>query len=187
MPQLNKCVSSARLIGIVQAHRAFAYQGGPLPIDRQFVEVASQGRPPELRFRFASACAEGGCANWGANGCGIAAQISRSDRTSMSELPNCGIRPQCRLFPDRGVIRACAGLLRNCARLRRSAFFRNADCFSTIVAFRKRIDRQERHSPIVSPGTKKGNPNPNGSTGRCSCWECCGTAVGFGLASRSVL
>jgi hypothetical protein len=103
----HKCASGAQLIGIVQADGSVAFLGNPLSVDRQFVEIASQGRPPELRFRFASACAEGGCANWGANGCGIAAQISRSDGIGRSELPDCGIRPQCRWFRDRGA-NACA-------------------------------------------------------------------------------
>src|SRR5262245_40084522 len=79
----HKCVSGAQLIGIVQANGLVAFLGNPLPIDRQFVEIAHQGRPPELRFRFANACAKCGCANWGTNGCGIAAQISRSEETSM--------------------------------------------------------------------------------------------------------
>jgi hypothetical protein len=102
-----KCVSGARLIGIAQADGSIAFFGKPLPIDQRFVDTAAQGRPAEQRFRFAGACAKGGCANWGGSGCGIAAQISRSDEAGTSELPNCGIRPQCRWFRDRGAS-ACA-------------------------------------------------------------------------------
>ena len=78
-----------------------------LPVDRQFVQIASQGRPPELRFRFAGPCAEGRCINWHGSGCGIAAQVAQPDDTRKSELPNCGIRPLCRRYRDRGES-ACA-------------------------------------------------------------------------------
>jgi hypothetical protein len=100
-------VSAARLIGIVQGDGSVAFLGQPLTIDRQFVDVAAQGRPAELRFRFASPCAKSGCANWSGCGCGIATSITQSIAAAASELPNCGIRPQCRWFREHGA-RACA-------------------------------------------------------------------------------
>jgi hypothetical protein len=102
----HKCTSGAQLIGIVQADGRVGFLGQPLPIDRNFVEIATQGRPPELRFRFASPCAKSRCANWGGTGCGIAAGLPKSAAPAEGNLPNCGIRPQCRWFREQGE-RAC--------------------------------------------------------------------------------
>jgi hypothetical protein len=104
-----KCVAGSQLIGILQANGSVAFLGVPLTIDKQFVDTAAQGRPAELRFRFAGRCAKGGCANWAADGCGIAARISVSSGSTAArgELPDCGIRADCRWFRERGAT-ACA-------------------------------------------------------------------------------
>lgn len=82
-----KCVSGARLFGIVRADGTVAFLGEPLPIDRRFVDVATEGRPPELRFRFAGTCAEAACANWRAGACGIAAATAtESSAAAASEI-----------------------------------------------------------------------------------------------------
>jgi hypothetical protein len=102
-----KCVSGARLIGILQGSGSVAFLGSPLPVDRRFVENAAQGRPAELRFRFAGACAQCRCANWQNHSCGVAAKLAPVEADAAVELPNCGIRPRCRWFAERGAA-ACA-------------------------------------------------------------------------------
>jgi hypothetical protein len=102
-----KCVSGARLIGIVQGNGSVAFLGSPLPVDRQFVDNAAQGRPAELRFRFAGACAKCSCANWKNDSCGVAAKLAPVGASTAVDLPNCGIRPRCRWFAERGAA-ACA-------------------------------------------------------------------------------
>ena len=102
-----QCVSAAQLIGIVNADGSVAFLGRPLPLNDQFVQIAAQGRPPELRFRFVHECAEGGCANWSGRRCEVAAQVSNSDRFPSPDLPRCGIRSECRWFSEQGP-KACA-------------------------------------------------------------------------------
>ena len=101
------CTSGAKLIGIVEATGSVAFLGTPLPIDQHFVTIAAQGRSTGLRFRFANGCARDGCANWNGDCCGIAARISKAVSGDARALPNCGIRPQCRWYRERGE-RACA-------------------------------------------------------------------------------
>jgi hypothetical protein len=54
----------ALLIGIVQPDATVAIAARAIPVSREFVETASAGRKPEMRFRFAGACMEGNCAQW---------------------------------------------------------------------------------------------------------------------------
>jgi hypothetical protein len=115
----HKCMSGARLIGIVQENGSVAFLGQALPIDRRFVQIATQGRPPELRFRFANTCAEGVCANWAGDSCGIAAQISPTG-TATGGPPNCGIRTQCQWYRQRGATAcvACPEIVRGSEEVR---------------------------------------------------------------------
>jgi hypothetical protein len=103
----SKCISGAKLIGIVQADGWVAFLGNPQPIDRQFVAIASRGRAPELRFRFASPCVQSTCVNWAGGCCGIAAKLSAATEENAPPLPSCGIRRECRWYAERGA-RACA-------------------------------------------------------------------------------
>ena len=108
------CVSGAHLIGVVQANGRVAFLGRPLEVDRTFVDIAKQGRPPELRFRFSAACAESACANWKLGVCRVAAQISQPAAVSTTELPNCGIRAGCRWYHEQGcdACAACPSIVR---------------------------------------------------------------------------
>ena len=103
----HQCVSGSQLIGIVQADGSVAFLGNPQPIDQQFVAVAAQGRAPELQFRFANNCAQSACANWAGNCCGIAARIAAAVAVDTQNLPDCGIRAECRWYSERGA-HACA-------------------------------------------------------------------------------
>lgn len=102
----SKCVSGAKLIGIVQADGSVAFLGSPQPVDQQFVAIASRGRAPEMRFRFANPCVRGACANWAGVGCGLAAKMTAAAELA-SPLPGCGIRSDCRWYAEQGG-RACA-------------------------------------------------------------------------------
>ena len=82
----------SRLLGVRQEDGTVAILPEPLPINKQFIEAASHGDPPEQRFRFTNKCVEGGCKQWNGKGCGIAEQIvkhmHRVDVTA--DLPACG-------------------------------------------------------------------------------------------------
>ena len=96
------CQENAELIGIRQSNGAIAFLGTPVAVDRNFVRIAAEGRPPELRFRFAGPCAQGSCANWTGTGCAVAASISRPGAAAVAALPECGIRQRCRWFHQHG-------------------------------------------------------------------------------------
>lgn len=56
------CEEDGLLIGIVQPDATVAIAARAMPLSREFVEAASAGRKPEMRFRFAGACVEQNCA-----------------------------------------------------------------------------------------------------------------------------
>jgi hypothetical protein len=103
------------LIGIVEASGTVSFLGTPVEIGSEFVATATRGRSPGLRFRFANGCAEGGCANWTGDGCGIAAAIVQGANAAPI-LPHCGIRQQCRWYRDRGgrACAVCSHVMRGC-------------------------------------------------------------------------
>jgi hypothetical protein len=107
-----RCTPGAILLGIVLPDGRFAYARDRVAIDREFVEVARNGRPPEQRFRFSSPCVESGCRQWTGARCSVidavvefAAAESATPSTS-DALPGCSIRPNCRWFHQRGAL-AC--------------------------------------------------------------------------------
>ena len=104
-----KCVDKALLIGIIGADGKVNYVNPAPTVNPEFVEVASQGRPPEQRFRFAAPCVTSSCAHWSGARCGVVdlalsvAESSPEDPAASSEpLPRCAIRSQCRWFAQRG-------------------------------------------------------------------------------------
>ena len=97
----------AILLGLVTPASKVAYLTPEMRIDEEFVDVASKGRRPEKRFRFAGDCVEGGCAQWTGSRCGVidaALTDARSATISSEEpsLPKCSIRSRCRWFSQRG-------------------------------------------------------------------------------------
>ena len=102
----HRCVSGASLIGIRDADGRITFLGTPLKIDADFVRVARRGSPPETRFRFASPCAEGLCANWEGGRCGVVARVARDRPERPVALPDCAIRDRCRWHAERGEV-AC--------------------------------------------------------------------------------
>ena len=96
-------------MGIVQSDGTIAYVGQRLTVDESFVQIASEGRSPEKRFRFSDHCVECGCKQWTGTECGVIDDvIQRLPPPAMAQsLPKCSIRPECRWFSQAGP-RACA-------------------------------------------------------------------------------
>lgn len=55
------CRPGAVLLGIVLPNGRIAYAADRVVVDEEFVRIAHEGRPPEQRFRFSSACMAGAC------------------------------------------------------------------------------------------------------------------------------
>jgi hypothetical protein len=108
------CEPGASLIGIVLPNGTVAFSKERIVIDAAFVEVARQGRTPEKRFRFSSACKRAACIQWADDRCGIADVIVREHEDALRPnapfvLPECSIRPRCRWHLQSGdaACRAC--------------------------------------------------------------------------------
>jgi hypothetical protein len=96
------------LIGIAGADGEIAFLGTALPVNHQFVRIARQGRPPELRFRFANTCGQQNCAHWSRDHCSLAETLVTTESSTQSaDLPACGIRDSCRWFIEQGL-KVCA-------------------------------------------------------------------------------
>lgn len=72
----------------------------PLPVDRAFIDAASEQGRPEGRFRFAGHCVETGCQNW-AGHCRFGASLMEHP-PQVAEIPACGIRATCRWHAQHG-------------------------------------------------------------------------------------
>jgi hypothetical protein len=111
------CVDKALLIGIIGPDGKVAYLNPAPTVDQKFVDVASQGRPPEQRFRFAAPCVTSSCAHWSGARCAVvdhALSVAEGSTespaaTSSEPLPRCAVRSQCRWFAQRGrdACKAC--------------------------------------------------------------------------------
>jgi hypothetical protein len=103
------CHEGAILVGIVMPDGRVAFASDRVVVDGEFVQIARQGRSPESRFRFGSACAKSGCAQWTGERCGVIDSVLEAapGEAGASELPECSIRHQCRWFNQRGAA-ACA-------------------------------------------------------------------------------
>jgi hypothetical protein len=98
----------AILVGIVMPDGRVAFASDRMVVDAEFVQIARRGRSPESRFRFGSACAKGGCAQWTGERCGVIDRVMEAaPREASSALPECSLRSQCRWFNQRGAA-ACA-------------------------------------------------------------------------------
>ena len=100
----SKAQSGAQLLGVRQDDGTVAILPQPLRIDEAFLEIATATAPAEQRFRFTNKCVESGCAQWTGTRCGVADKaLSVIDALLTSdELPECGIRAQCRWFRQSG-------------------------------------------------------------------------------------
>lgn len=99
----------AILVGIVMRDGRVAFASDRIVVDAEFVRVAREGRSPENRFRFGSACMKSGCAQWTGERCSVIDRQMEAARVEAAphELPDCSLRSQCRWFNQRGAA-ACA-------------------------------------------------------------------------------
>lgn len=113
----SECRPGALLLGIVLPDGRVAFAHDKIVIDEEFIRTARQGRPPEKRFRFSTACAQGACRQWDGGGCSLIDRLvdhfgqhpellEESESDEGFELPYCSIRDECRWYRQHGD-RAC--------------------------------------------------------------------------------
>jgi hypothetical protein len=95
----------AIILGVVNADGSIAYLRDRLVATRDFVDIASVGREPEQRFRFASPCRQGNCKQWVDGKCSVPDGVKEIVPASMvaDRLPRCSIRPHCRWYQQSGA------------------------------------------------------------------------------------
>lgn len=96
--------AGSRLLGIVNGEGEVDILETPLTLDDGFIEAASQGRPPEQRFRFVNKCVKSGCKQWDGQACGVIKNVLEKveEQYWKSELPGCNVRSSCRWFAQEG-------------------------------------------------------------------------------------
>ena len=96
------------MIGIVRLNGRIAFAATPMVVDEEFVRQAEAVGTPERYFRFANPCAQGGCAQWAGDHCGVIETVLAGNQNEMETetLPDCLIRPSCRWYYQSGV-QAC--------------------------------------------------------------------------------
>lgn len=105
----HRCETGSILLGIVMRDGRVAFSSERIVVSEEFVQIASQGRTPEKRFRFGGNCVQAGCKQWTDGQCGVIEKVVADVDTSNEPagLPECSIRPECRWFDQRGPA-ACA-------------------------------------------------------------------------------
>jgi hypothetical protein len=100
----SKAQEGARLFAVRQEDGTMAILPQPLQINADFIREANSSSSAEQRFRFTNKCVESGCAQWTGSRCGVADKVLSvlEDLPVKDELPECGIRPQCRWFRQSG-------------------------------------------------------------------------------------
>lgn len=104
----SMCGEGAILLGVVQKDGHVYFLNEKMIVNKEFVEIARNGRSPEKRFRFSNTCMQGSCTQWSVNRCGVIDELIKifGPRDEPAELPNCSIRAQCRWYKQHGG-RAC--------------------------------------------------------------------------------
>ena len=99
------CQSGAQLIGVVLRNGRVAFSAETRLVDGEFVREAQAVGTPERYFRFASPCAQGACAQWAGDRCGVIETVlTENDRTEALEPPpECAIRSSCRWYVQTGL------------------------------------------------------------------------------------
>jgi len=98
------CKVGSELLGIVQADGTISYLPQRPVVEEQFVQIASEGRSPEKRFRFSNECAESKCRQWAGTRFGVIDTVVKLlPHKAIHSPPKCGIRAECRWFSQVGV------------------------------------------------------------------------------------
>lgn len=100
----SKCKEGSDLLGIINDKGLVDILEHPLPVTKDFIEIAKKGRSPEQRFRFTNKCVEGGCAQWTGSRCAVIDKVllELNELASLNGLPLCEIRPRCRWYNQSG-------------------------------------------------------------------------------------
>ncbi|GAA2788282.1 hypothetical protein GCM10010441_11670 [Kitasatospora paracochleata] len=107
------CAPGAGLLGVVSEPGRLAYLPVTVLVDRTFAERAATARL-EGHYRFTGPCAEGGCAQWTGEACGVIDRALDAPASGAEcevrpvgalerPFPDCGIRGDCRWFAQRGA------------------------------------------------------------------------------------
>ena len=94
----------AVVIGAVQQDGRVAHFATTLVANEAFLATVGAQGSPEQRFRFSSPCAEGKCAQWTGQACGLIDRLAKSltnateASTAEDPAPPCTIRAGCRWF-----------------------------------------------------------------------------------------
>ena len=100
----SRCEDGHILLGVVQADGTVGFLSERMTLGLEFVEIASKGRRPEKRFRFASTCVKTACRQWKGGRCGVIDQVLDSVPAALrsTRLAQCSIRDQCRWHQQEG-------------------------------------------------------------------------------------
>jgi hypothetical protein len=105
-----RCDNGAVLLAMPGDGGQAEFFGHPVAVPEALLTFAAAGGTPETSFRFASPCRHQGCRHWSGTRCGVidAAQpLLAPHAAPANELPECGIREQCRWHLQTGPA-ACA-------------------------------------------------------------------------------
>ncbi len=114
----SRCKPGALLLGIVLPNGRIGYSRKRLVVNGEFVQIATQGRAPEKRFRFSSPCVQSACKQWSAGRCGVIDEVlaELEPTQDAQRLPQCAIRSACRWFLQHGAAacRVCPLVITDC-------------------------------------------------------------------------
>lgn len=129
-----RCEPGATLLGMVRDDGTVGHLPQRYVVDEDFVRTANADGLAETRFRFASPCAEGRCAQWTGTGCGIVARAAEElAQRHRPVLPKCSIRPSCRWFAEKAdaACRVCHFVVTDDAEASRT--YRDGSQFASLA------------------------------------------------------
>lgn len=90
----------SKILGIVNENGEVNILPQTLDLDKEFIQIAKEGKEPEKRFRFANKCVESACQQWTGSSCGVVTNVlDKIEQVYWKEhLPKCSIRDTCRWF-----------------------------------------------------------------------------------------
>jgi hypothetical protein len=100
----GRCQDGAILLGIVRHDGQVSIAREKIVVDKVFVQIASRGRSPEKRFRFAENCLNIDCKQWSDGRCGVIDKVVEifTPKEEPNGFPECPIRSECRWYKQCG-------------------------------------------------------------------------------------
>lgn len=105
----------ALLLSVAGPDGIAAYLRDRLPVTAEFLAEADKDHSIDQRFRFASPCRHGDCAQWLNNECTIPGRLAQMmPPASDADIPPCSIRASCRWYAQSGfaACRICPLVIR---------------------------------------------------------------------------